>query len=291
MAGSQRGRRNPIVRPDLTRLAFLGPAGVHAAYKALSLSTDAADAIADGLPAPHGSTHTFDPLDDPLPFPGEPTTINSSAASSPGVGFAPAREDHQHALDDNGVANSKLRDSAATSVIGRAAGTVGDPADIAASADGQVLKRSAGTLAFAALTPADIGVTASSKALVNATHTALFDVAVPSGGYAGGRVVVHIQVTDGVDFEAFTDVFTYSAVNKAGTVTAAVSVSPASPPAAPVASSVASAGAGLGVLYTAVAGAAKATVRVRATSSIAVPTSLVALWAAEDYGGNAITPL
>lgn len=48
----------------------------------------------------------------------------------------------------NAVTNTKLRDSAALSVIGRASNTSGDPADIAAAADGDVLRRSGTTLGF-----------------------------------------------------------------------------------------------------------------------------------------------
>jgi len=59
-------------------------------------------------------------------------------------------------IADNAITDAKLRDSAATSVIGRSAGTTGDPADIAASADAQFLSRHGGTLAFAAIVDADI---------------------------------------------------------------------------------------------------------------------------------------
>jgi Pectate lyase superfamily protein len=55
-------------------------------------------------------------------------------------------------LADNAVDNTKIRDSAATSVIGRGANSGGDPADIAASADDQILRRTGGTLAFGAST-------------------------------------------------------------------------------------------------------------------------------------------
>ena len=58
-------------------------------------------------------------------------------------------------IENNAVDDTKLRDAAATSVVGRSAGTSGDPADIAASADGQVLRRGAGTLAFGAVDLAD----------------------------------------------------------------------------------------------------------------------------------------
>lgn len=56
----------------------------------------------------------------------------------------------------NAVDNTIIRDGAATSVIGRASGTIGDPADIAASVDGQYLSRAAGALAFAAIPAGDL---------------------------------------------------------------------------------------------------------------------------------------
>jgi len=57
-------------------------------------------------------------------------------------------------LDDDAVTDAKLRDAAARSVIGRAAATAGDPADIAAAADNTVLARLAGTLQFTQLVAA-----------------------------------------------------------------------------------------------------------------------------------------
>lgn len=57
----------------------------------------------------------------------------------------------------NAVTDAKLRQSAAISVIGRAAGTIGNVADIAASADGQVLRCSGGALSFSTMLFADLG--------------------------------------------------------------------------------------------------------------------------------------
>ncbi len=54
-------------------------------------------------------------------------------------------------LANNAVDNTKLRDSAALSVIGRSANSTGDPADIAAGTDGHVLRRSGTTLGFGTL--------------------------------------------------------------------------------------------------------------------------------------------
>ena len=54
-------------------------------------------------------------------------------------------------LLDNSVTDAKLRDSAALSVIGRAGVGIGDPADIEAGANEQVLRRSADTISFGAI--------------------------------------------------------------------------------------------------------------------------------------------
>jgi hypothetical protein len=51
-------------------------------------------------------------------------------------------------ISNNAVSNEKLRDSLGTSVIGRTDNSTGDPADIQATTDGQVLLRSAGNLLF-----------------------------------------------------------------------------------------------------------------------------------------------
>lgn len=51
-------------------------------------------------------------------------------------------------LANNIVTNEKLRDSAALSVIGRSTNSSGDPADISASSDGQILRRSGTSLGF-----------------------------------------------------------------------------------------------------------------------------------------------
>ena len=54
-------------------------------------------------------------------------------------------------LLDNAVTDAKLRDSAALSVIGRSANTSGNPADIAAASDHQVLRRSGTSVGFGAV--------------------------------------------------------------------------------------------------------------------------------------------
>lgn len=59
-------------------------------------------------------------------------------------------------IANNAITDGKLRTSAATSVIGRSANTVGEVADIIASTDGHVLRRSAGVLEFGPVTSVDI---------------------------------------------------------------------------------------------------------------------------------------
>lgn len=76
-----------------------------------------------------------------------------------------------------GVTNTKLRWSAATSVIGRSAASSGAPADIAASANDQVLRMSSGTIGFGTITPSSLtqwmtqgtAVTSTSGTSVNFT--------------------------------------------------------------------------------------------------------------------------
>lgn len=54
-------------------------------------------------------------------------------------------------LNNNAVTDAKLRDAAALSIIGRPVNSSGDPGDIQAAFDGQVLRRSGTDLAFGAL--------------------------------------------------------------------------------------------------------------------------------------------
>jgi hypothetical protein len=59
-------------------------------------------------------------------------------------------------LGDNQVTDAKLRDSAALSVIGRSANSSGDPADIAAANDGEVLRRSGTVVGFGTVATAGL---------------------------------------------------------------------------------------------------------------------------------------
>lgn len=61
------------------------------------------------------------------------------------------------ALSSNSVTNTILRDSTAFSVIGRTSGSVGDPADIVAAADGVLRRSGSGNLEFGSLVTNNIG--------------------------------------------------------------------------------------------------------------------------------------
>lgn len=60
------------------------------------------------------------------------------------------------AFADDSVTDAKLRNSTALSVIGRATNSTGDPADIAAANDGEVLRRSGTALGFGTVATAGI---------------------------------------------------------------------------------------------------------------------------------------
>lgn len=87
------------------------------------------------------------------------------------------------AIVNNAVTDAALRDSAATSVIGRSANSTGDPADIATSTDGQVLRRSGGTLGFGALDLADSDAVTNDLPITNlAARRASVSISFDNGG-------------------------------------------------------------------------------------------------------------
>ncbi len=75
--------------------------------------------------------------------------IGSSFVSSSSIDFTydDAGDSMTASLIDGSVSNASLRNSSATSLMGRSAATAGTVGDIAFTADGQVLMRSAGVLA------------------------------------------------------------------------------------------------------------------------------------------------
>lgn len=70
-------------------------------------------------------------------------------------------------LLDNAVTDTKLRDSAALSVIGRSINSTGDPADISAASDHQVLRRSGTALGFGAVNLASTNAVTGTLPIAN----------------------------------------------------------------------------------------------------------------------------
>jgi len=69
-------------------------------------------------------------------------------------------------ITNNAVDDTKIRDSAATSVIGRAGAGVGNPADIVAGVNDRVFSQAGGTLAFRQVSTAMIAVNAASNTII-----------------------------------------------------------------------------------------------------------------------------
>lgn len=65
-------------------------------------------------------------------------------------------------VDNNAITNAKIRDSGGLSVIGRSAATSGDPGDIQASVDGDVLRLSGVTLGFGKIPASSISQSSAS---------------------------------------------------------------------------------------------------------------------------------
>ena len=84
-------------------------------------------------------------------------------------------------IADNGVTNAMFRQGAGTSILGRKYGSTGDLADIAATANNQVLSREAGALVFTA-TPTLDGLKFSGAATVSAATPSTHKIAVTIGG-------------------------------------------------------------------------------------------------------------
>jgi hypothetical protein len=72
-------------------------------------------------------------------------------------------------IADDAVTNGKLRNSGACSVVGRSANSVGDPADISASANDRVLARAGDALSFIRATNAMLADMAANTVKANAT--------------------------------------------------------------------------------------------------------------------------
>lgn len=94
--------------------------------------------------------------------------------------------------------------------------------------------------------------------------TDIFDVALATGAFCGGMIVYTITATDGTDFQAHSGAVAFSAVNKAGAITATINEG--------VTEAIATTTGSLTDTWTAVDGTGKVTVRCSANSSLTTPT-------------------
>ena len=105
--------------------------------------------------------------------------------------------------------------------------------------------------------------------LTSATDTTVVTVALASSKYVGGYIMATIHADDGTDFQSITHHIPFSAVNKAGTVTAAI--------ASPASSGTAASTGTLTVSWTAVASGANVLLKCNADSSL-TETTLKVSW-------------
>lgn len=95
------------------------------------------------------------------------TTLNASGGGSvpTGTGFrhvtagvedAAAKLVDTADVNDDQITDAKLRESAGVSVIGRSANSTGNPADIVAGADGDVLRRDSGVVGFGTIAQSSV---------------------------------------------------------------------------------------------------------------------------------------
>lgn len=105
----------------------------------------------------------------------------------------------------------------------------------------------------------------SAKTIVDGSATSLFEVACTAGQMVGGVVHFLVRASDGTDHQAIAGMMAYTAVNKAGTVTADETYATANEAKA------VSAGT-LTLAFTAVAGTNKATIKLQPTGSLTETT-------------------
>jgi hypothetical protein len=108
-----------------------------------------------------------------------------------------------------------------------------------------------------------IKLVANPKTIANAAATSLFTLACPAGAMVGGSLDYIIQATDGTDYQALQGFVTFSAVNKAGTITATITEVAGNQGKA------VSAGT-LTVAWTIVAGTNLVTIKVQPTTSLTI---------------------
>lgn len=106
------------------------------------------------------------------------------------------------------------------------------------------------------------------KTIVDGSATSLADVACAAGATVGGTLTYNVISSDGTDFQSLTGLVTYSAVNKAGTLTLTITEVAGNQAKA------VSAGT-LTLAWTFVTGASKGTIKLQPTGSLTETTYTV----------------
>jgi hypothetical protein len=101
--------------------------------------------------------------------------------------------------------------------------------------------------------------------ITNASATSIFDVLIASGSMIGGGFVYQVHVSDGTDYQSLSGLVTYSAVNKAGTITGTITEATGNQ------AKTVSAGT-LTLAWTIVAGTNKVTIKLQPTTSLTATT-------------------
>lgn len=119
---------------------------------------------------------------------GNTTSLSAERAITPGTGITATdggvNSTYTLGITTNGVTDSLIRQGAATSIIGRSAGSTGNVADIAASADGQYLARKAGAIAWGLPPASDIVNTPAGNVAATNAQTAINELDSEKSGLA-----------------------------------------------------------------------------------------------------------
>jgi hypothetical protein len=104
------------------------------------------------------------------------------------------------------------------------------------------------------------------KTIVDGSATSLFELAVASGAMSGGWAFYMVEASDGTDYQTMAGMITFSAVNKAGTVTSTA-------PGYATGNDCKSVSSGtLTLAWTATAGTLKTTIKLQPTGSLTETT-------------------
>lgn len=143
-----RGFKTPITRPTGLALLDKFQRDVVEAFKSFILTKF--DKTNPGLvPAPTTDDHSQILYDDGWGIPDTSSIVGVTDGDKGDIVVSGTGT--VWTIDSNAVTDTKLRDSAAVSVIGRSANSVGDPTDIVAAADGDVLRRASSVVGFGSI--------------------------------------------------------------------------------------------------------------------------------------------